>query len=252
MTTIILDTETHKLHGQVIQLAYMMFDEENLTVEYGNENSFTMDYRPTEAIDYEAMAIHHIIDTDLQLRRPSSEVFIPKDVKYMIGHNIDYDIDAIKRSVCRCSDDIDEIKRIDTLAIIRYIHPEWNSHKLTVICYRLAAENRIGTSLYEIRQLIKRAHNALVDCVLTNILTEYIVSSLNLKSIEELYEASEIARYPTHIFYGKYKGWAIKDMDDRDIHNLLKKIDDSYLKISLENELLSRNEIDEQEELPFI
>ncbi|HCK29776.1 MAG TPA: DNA polymerase III subunit epsilon [Acinetobacter ursingii] len=240
MTAIILDTETHKLHGEVIQMAYMMFDEDNLTVKYGNENSYTMDYQPSETIDYEAMAIHHIIDSDLVLRRPSSEVFIPKNVKYVIGHNIDYDIDAIKRSIQRCTDEIDEIKRIDTLAIIRFIHPDWNSHKLTVICYRLAAENKIKTSLYEIRGFIKKAHNALVDCVLTNILTEYIVASMQLQSIEDLYQVSERARIPTHIFYGKYKGQKITDLSTTNIMWLLSKTDDIYLINALENELEDR------------
>lgn len=60
-----------------------------------------------------------------------------------------------------------------------------------------------------------------------------------------------MTRYPTYIFYGKYKGWAIKDMDDQDIHWLMGKTDDEYLRTSLENELLERCNLNENEELPF-
>jgi len=90
------------------------------------------------------------------------------------------------------------------------------------------------------------------DCKTTFSLLLEIVKNKGIKSFEELYEFSEEARYPTHIYYGKYKGWAIKDLDDRNIHWLINKTDDAYLKIALENEILSRNSIDEQDELPFL
>lgn len=79
-----------------------------------------------------------------------------------------------------------------------------------------------------------------------------IVQEKGIQSLEELYEFSEQARYPTHIFYGEYKGWAIQDLEEQNIHWLLGKTNDQYLQVSLENELLSRGSIDEQDELPFI
>ncbi|MDN8331694.1 3'-5' exonuclease, partial [Acinetobacter baumannii] len=102
------------------------------------------------------------------------------------------------------------------------------------------------------RRGLRNSHSALNDCKTTYSLLLEIVRTKGIKSFEELYEFSEQARYPTHIFYGKYKGWAIKDMDDRDIHWLMNKTLDGYLHMALENELLSRNSIDEEDELPFI
>lgn len=235
MSTIILDTETHKLHGEVIQLAYMMLDETKLTAKL--EDSFTMNYRPSEAIDYAAMAIHHIINSDLASCLPSSDVFIPQGTEYIIGHNIDYDIDAIKRSLNRCTDDIDVIKRIDTLAIIRFLHPTWESHKLSVCLYRLANEDKISIPVVDLRNWLKKAHDALIDCMLTDILLTYIVQNQNIQSIEQLYQLSEKARIPTHIFYGKYKGRSITSLDEWDIEWILKRTDDKYLSQALNDEL---------------
>lgn len=239
MSTIILDTETHKLHGEVIQLAYMMLDETKLTAKL--KDSFTRNYRPSEAIDYAAMAIHHIIDSDLASCLPSSDVFIPQGIEYIVGHNIDYDIDAIIRSLNRCTDDIDAIKRIDTLAIIRYLHPTWESHKLSVCLYRLANEDKIGIPVVDLRNWLKKAHDALIDCMLTDILLTYIVQNQNIQSIEQLYQLSEKARIPTHIFYGKYKGQAIKNLWTSEIEWLLQKTNDGYLIEALEQELDDRN-----------
>ncbi len=40
------------------------------------------------------MAVHHILESDIA-GKPSYETFrLPTTVKYMIGHNIDYDVAA--------------------------------------------------------------------------------------------------------------------------------------------------------------
>lgn len=255
MKAIILDTETHKLHGEVIQLAYFGIDENSLSSRE-DKDSFSMYFRPSEAIDYSAMAIHHIIDQDLEMYPPSSKVFIPSDVEYVIGHNIDYDIDAIYRSMATGNDDLMKLKKIDTLAIIRYLNPEWSSHKLVVCCYRLATESKVTSKVSWVQSIARQSHNAMMDCYLTEILLEYIVNSLNLQSIEELYQASEHARIPTHIFYGPHKGKAIKDLFNEDISWLQYKSKDPYLLRALNIEMEERssapgwNEI--YDELPFI
>ena len=240
MKAIILDTETHKLHGEVIQLAYFGIDENSLSSRE-DKDSFSMYFRPSEAIDYSAMAIHHIIDQDLEMYPPSSKVFIPSDVEYVIGHNIDYDIDAIQRSMGIGSDVLANLKRVDTLAIIRYLHPEWSSHKLVVCCYRLATESIVTSKVSLVQSIARQSHNAMMDCYLTEILLEYIVNSLNLQSVEELYQASEHARIPTHIFYGPHKGKAIKDLFNEDISWLQYKSKDPYLLKALDIEIEERS-----------
>ncbi|WP_336933345.1 3'-5' exonuclease [Acinetobacter bereziniae] len=255
MTAIILDTETHKLHGEVIQLAYFGIDEKTF-LSPGHKDNFSMHYRPSEAIDYSAMAIHHIIDQDLEMYPPSSKVFIPSDVEYVIGHNIDYDIDAIQRSIGMGNEVLANLKKVDTLAIIRYLHPEWSSHKLVVCCYRLATESKVTSQVSWVQSIARQSHNAMMDCYLTEILLEYIVNSLNLQSIEELYQASEQARIPTHIFYGPHKGKAIKDLFNEDISWLQHKSKDPYLLRALNIEMEERSSApgwhEIHDELPFI
>ncbi|MDV8157459.1 3'-5' exonuclease [Acinetobacter bereziniae] len=255
MKAIILDTETHKLHGEVIQLAYFGIDENSL-LSQEDKDSFSMYFRPSEAIDYSAMAIHHIIDQDLEMYPPSSKVFIPSDVEYVIGHNIDYDIDAIQRSMGIGSEVLANLKKVDTLSIIRYLHPEWSSHKLVVCCYRLATEGKVTSKVSWVQSIARQSHNAMMDCYLTEILLEYIVNSLNLQSIEELYQASEHARIPTHIFYGPHKGKAIKDLFNEDISWLQYKSKDPYLLRALNIEMEERSSAPGwhqiHNELPFI
>ena len=115
----------------------------------------------------------------------------------------------------------------------------------TALAYQVSSDRKAT------RRGLKNAHSALNDCKTTYSLLVAIVRETKISSFEELFEFSEQARYPTHIFYGKYKSTSIKDLEDKNIHWLLGKTDDPYLKISLENELLARSSIDEQNELPF-
>lgn len=250
MTALIFDTETHKLHGEIIEAAWM---DINFVPGDGNKANLISNYdylgmhryKPSEPIDLAAMAVHNIIDEDLENCPPSTEFKFPTgaEVEYLVGHNIDYDIQAVNRARVNTS----SIKPICTLAIARYIWPKLESHKLSVLAYYIHDRKEHSKA----RKLIKYAHGAAMDVEMTFLLLKVICQQRNIQSLEELYELSEVARYPTHIFYGKYKGWAIKDMDDRDIHWLMGKTDDEYLRISLENELLERCNINENEELPF-
>ncbi|MFW2024322.1 3'-5' exonuclease [Acinetobacter baumannii] len=246
MTALIFDTETHKLHGDIIEAAAVEVIFPTFTADIPiipTMFDFTKRYKPSEPISIGAMAVHHIVDEDL-VKCPSFTKFkLPKDdVQYLIGHNIDYDIAAINRAGVVTKG----IKAICTLAMARYLWPTLEAHNLSALAYQIS-KNRKST-----RRGLRNSHSALNDCKTTYSLLLEIVQTKGIKSFEELFEFSEQARYPTHIFYGKYKGWAIKDMDDRDIHWLMNKTLDGYLHMALENELLSRNSIDEQDELPFV
>lgn len=246
MTALIFDTETHKLYGDIIEAAAMEVKFYNFDSSFPVTPTifeFNKRYKPSEPISLAAMAVHHIVDEDLVKCPHFTKFKMPMDnVQYLIGHNIDYDVAAVNRA----GSSIDGIKTICTLAMARYLWPTLEAHNLTALAYFVGSDRKAT------RRGLRNAHSALNDCKTTYSLLLKIVREKGFKTFEELYEFSELARYPTHIFYGKYKGWAIKDMDDRDIHWLMGKTDDEYLRISLENEILSRNSIDEQEELPFI
>lgn len=246
MTALIFDTETHKLHGDIIEAAAMEVQFYNFSSSFPVTPTmfeFNKRYKPSEPISLAAMAVHHIVDEDL-VKCPSFTKFkMPiDDVQYLIGHNIDYDIAALNRAGTSTTG----IKTICTLAMARHLWPNLEAHNLTALAYF------VGTDRKATRRGLRNSHSALNDCKTTYSLLLKIVREKGFKSFDELHEFSEMARYPTHIFYGKYKGWAIKKMDESDLHWLMKKTDDKYLQISLENELLSRSSFDEQEELPFV
>ena len=246
MTAFIFDTETHKLHGDIIEVAAMeaCFWELSGRKEFlPTMFEYQKRFKPSEPIGLGAMAVHHIVDEDL-VKCPSFTKFqMPKDdVKYLIGHNIDYDIAAINRA----GTETNGIKAICTLAMARYMWPTLEAHNLTALAYHISSDRRAT------RRGLRNSHSALTDCKTTFSLVARIIREKNITSLEDLWEFSEQARYPTHIFYGKYKGWAIKDMDDYDIGWLLQRTDEPYLRISLQNEFKERHNISETEELPFI
>ncbi len=246
MTALIFDTETHKLHGDIIEAAAMeaYFWELSGRKEFlPTMFEYQKRFKPSEPIGLGAMAVHHIVDEDLVKCPPFTKFQMPKDdVKYLIGHNIDYDIAAINRA----GTETNGIKAICTLAMARYIWPTLEAHNLMALAYHISSDRKAT------RRGLRNSHSALTDCKTTFSLVARIIREKNITSLEELWEFSEKARYPTHIFYGKYKGWAIKDMDDIDLHWLLGKSTDHYLLVSIENELLARNNIDENEALPFL
>ncbi|EOR05002.1 3'-5' exonuclease [Acinetobacter tandoii] len=256
MTALIFDTETHKLHGDIIEAAgiaidFSIMENAKLSDDYRispelllhKSVTFSERYKPSEPISLGAMAVHHIVDEDLENCPSFNEFKFPVQIntEYLIGHNIDYDIAAVNRAGTVTKG----IKTICTLAMSRYLWPTLDAHNLSAMALHISP-NR-GMTAHELRF----AHSALSDCKTTFSVLTAIVEETGISSFEELYEFSEQSRYPTHIFYGKYRGWAIKDMEDKELHEVLNKTDDQYLRISLENELLARSNLDEQNQLPF-
>ena len=245
MTALIFDTETHKLHGDIIEAAAIEIEFTpfcNAMPIMPTQFDYSKRFKPSEPISLGAMAVHHIIDEDLN-KCPSFTTFkMPiADVQYLIGHNIDYDIAAVNRAGVAT----EGIKKICTLAMARYLWPTLEAHNLTALAYHISTDRKTT------RRGLKNAHTALNDCKTTLALLLAIVKYKDIKTFEDLYQFSEQARTPIHIFYGKYKGWAINNMDDQDIHWLFNKTEDQYIRDALENEILNRNNIDENEELPF-
>ncbi|MDR8085471.1 3'-5' exonuclease, partial [Acinetobacter baumannii] len=78
-----------------------------------------------------------------------------------------------------------------------------------------------------------------------------IVQEKNIKSFQELYLFSEKARIPTHIFYGKYKGSAIADLDMHALTFLARKSEDQYLLKAIDYELFQRSNSDFTNDLPW-
>lgn len=227
MQAIILDTETHNLNGLPIEIAYAPIQIDHGKLSLYRELIFDQLYSiGDEKISYASMAVHHILESDL-IDQPNFSTFtLPKETTYIIGHNIDYDIRAIQQ----CGVDTSHIKAICTLALARLVWPNAEAHNISALIYMISKGSE------KARDMLKGAHRADADIILTANILMHIVYQLKIQNIEELFEASEDARIPRSINFGKHRGTAIVDLPADYIQWLLRQEDlDPYLRKALEN-----------------
>ena len=226
MQAIILDTETHTLNGQPIEIAYapIQIHDDKLTLD--KSQIFDQLYRVDEPISYAAMAVHHILESELVDQPHYTSFSLPQDTTYIIGHNIDYDIRALEK----CGVDISKIKAICTLALARLVWPDAEAHNISALIYMITK----GSA--KARDMIKKAHRADMDIILTANILMHEIHHLKIQTIEELYTASEDARIPRTINFGKHRGTAIADLPADYMQWLLRQEDlDPYLRKAIEN-----------------
>lgn len=193
-TAIVLDTETTGTQEgyEPVEIAWMRVD---LTLE--ELESFECRYKPSKPITLAAKSVHHITEDHLSKCEPPSTFRMPS-TEYLIGHNVDFDWVAIGKP---------NVKRIDTLALCRKFWPEADSHSLGAMIY-------LHFPL-EASWMLKGAHSALSDVRNTIRLLNRILNAGDHdspKSWDEVWKASEAARVPTVMVFGKHKGTAIKDV----------------------------------------
>jgi exodeoxyribonuclease X len=213
---IIFDTETTgKNEAKMIEAAWIQLDSIN---PFATSSSFNQRYNPGKPIEFGALATHHILDEEL-IDCPSPESFeLPQGLEYLIGHNVDYDWNIIGQP---------NIKRICTLALSRKAWPTLDSHTQSALFYFLSRINA--------KEVLKNAHSALADVKICAVILENTCKTLNISTMESLYIASEAARIPSHMTFGKHKGLPIADIP-RDYKTWLLNQDnvDAYLKKALE------------------
>ena len=229
MTAIILDTETHTLNGLPIEIAYAPVEVHAGKLSLDKSQLFDQLYQVNQPISYAAMAVHHILESDLVDQPLYTSFELPADTTYIIGHNVNYDMAAI----ARCGVETQDIKAICTLALARKVWPQADAHNISALIYLISK----GSD--KARELLKGAHRADADIILTANILMHIVHHLNIHNIDDLYLASEQARIPTKINFGKHKGSLIQDLP-HDYINWLLRQDDlvPYLKKALEKTLV--------------
>ncbi|ENW07555.1 putative quorum-sensing-regulated virulence factor [Acinetobacter beijerinckii] len=229
MQTIILDTETHTLNGLPIEIAYASIEIENGKLSLDKKKIFDQLYQVGQPISFAAMAVHHILESDLADQPFYKEFKLPSETTYIIGHNVDYDIAAI----ARCGVDTSKLKPICTLALARHVWEDAEAHNISALIYLISKGSE------KAREMLKGAHRADADIILTANILMHIIHQLNIENIEQLYIASEQARIPKSITFGKHKGTSIQDLPADYIQWLLRQDDlDPYLRKALENKLL--------------
>ncbi|WP_277559483.1 3'-5' exonuclease [Acinetobacter beijerinckii] len=229
MQTIILDTETHTLNGLPIEIAYAPIEIENGKLSLDKKKIFDQLYQVGQPISFAAMAVHHILESDLADQPFHKEFKLPSETTYIIGHNVDYDIAAI----ARCGVDTSKLKPICTLALARHVWEDAEAHNISALIYLISKGSE------KAREMLKGAHRADADIILTANILMHIIHQLNIKNVEQLYIASEQARIPKSITFGKHKGTSIQDLPADYIQWLLRQDDlDPYLRKALENKLI--------------
>lgn len=208
---LILDTETHALHGYPIEIAYLAVAIDKNGVQRQDESEiydqlFSLD--DDMEINLASMAVHHILPDDL-INKPNFRKFrLPSETMYLIGHNIDYDIQAISR----CQEATQHIKPICTLALARSIWPHLESHALSSLSYFISKD------WHHTRQILRNAHQASTDVLLTADLLDAIIvhyrehENIHIDSIEQLYNVAKMARLPKFMPFGKYRGTPLKEI----------------------------------------
>lgn len=226
MHAIILDTETHTLNGYPIEVAYAPIQLQQGKISLDKSQIFDQFYQVDEPISYAAMAVHHILESDLIDQPHYTSFRLPEETVYIIGHNIDYDIRAIQK----CGVDTSNIKAICTLALARLVWPDVEAHNISALIYMISKGSE------KARDMIKKAHRADMDIILTANILMHIVHHLQIDSIDALYAASEAARIPRVMNFGKHRGTAIADLPNDYIQWLLRQDElDPYLRKALEN-----------------
>lgn len=227
MQAIILDTETHTLNGLPIEIAYAPIQIQAGKLSLDREKMFDQLYSiGDEKISFGSMAVHHILESDLIGQPNFSSFELPADTTYIIGHNIDYDIRAIEQ----CGVNTSRIKAICTLALARLVWPDAEAHNISALIYMISKGSE------KAREMLKGAHRADADIILTANILMHIIYHLKIQTIEELFEASEDARIPRSINFGKHRGTSISELPADYVQWLLRQEDlDPYLRKALEN-----------------
>lgn len=212
-----IDTEVSSLETkEVVQLAW--------AEGIDGEIQYAM-FQPSGEWDVSAIAVHHILPCDVEGLQPSANaksVLPPCD--YVVGHNVDFDADVLGGMPC--------VKRICTLALARKKWPNLSSHKLTTLAYHV-----MGLNL-PTRKLLRGAHDASVDVHICREVLKAIVGPPEAPIISwpEIYKASEAARVPEVMTFGKWKGTRIAEVPQDYKRWLLGQSDvDPYLRKALQS-----------------
>ncbi len=212
MTVILFDTETTGTDpevDQIIEAAWLELPDTPAEFHaVPNAKAFPHyheRFRPTIPIKFGAQATHHILCEDLVGCVDPSQFKIPKSVKYLVGHKIDFDWEMAGKP---------NIKRICSLALSRFLFADKDSHTLSAMLYMVG--RRQGKEA-RIRDLLRGAHAALDDVRNNSILLRFLLVEAANKghavgTWEEVHTLSELARIPTVMGFSMHKGLPIRDV----------------------------------------
>jgi exodeoxyribonuclease X len=207
------DTETTSLNPdrEVIEAAWIraqdMVDlagpcERIASPIVGADGRFWERYKPSRPITLGSIAVHHILPAELEGCPPPSRFVLPPDAVYIVGHNVDFDWEAIGKPA--------NVKRIDTDCMARYVYPDLDSYSQSALLYHLLGAKP------ETRERLKNAHSALQDVENNVVLLEHILRDVPqpIETWSELYAYSEACRIPRVMPIGDKQGLKGMPLDE--------------------------------------
>jgi|GEM_PF-114078 len=212
MNVLIFDTETtdREPGREIIEAAWLKLRSEpdllggtdSIPEFLAFDEFFCSRYRPvTRSLTYGAMAVHHILPSDLANAPPCTEFKLPSDTTYLIGHSIDFDWEAAGSPK--------DVKRIDTCAIAKWTWTEADSYSQSALLYYLQ-----GADDYT-RSQLRHAHGAAVDAKNNLALLGFLLNAHpTVRTWSGLWELSEKCRIPRTCPMAKYRGVLLEDLDE--------------------------------------
>jgi len=199
MPSIIFDTETTGLiDPRIIEAGWIETDiSPDGQLLYGMP--FVQRYNPEIPSTLGALKVHNILDSEL-VNMPLHTTFsVPETVKYIICQNSSFDMKMVPNP--------EKYKAICIVGMSTKLWPEADSHSLGAMMYHVFGRTE------QVRTILKDAHSALTDCMMTWSLLQQIIEKANIKSIEDLFKFSEMAKLTTERMpFGKYKGMYLVDI----------------------------------------
>lgn len=220
---ILLDTETTGTEekDRICQLAFVVLDK-NETESYDSL------CKPPLPIGYFAMSVHNITNEDVEGKPPFKECEsaiklneLNSEENILVIQNAPFDLGMLKKEGFEWKG-----KLIDTLRCIKHLEPEHESHSLQYLRYALGFYKEEKELAQKFGIEIK-AHDALGDVIVLNILMKYLVSKVD-RDINRLVELTQEPILYETMTFGKYKKkrfeeiaktdrqyleWAMKSMD---------------------------------------
>lgn len=209
MSAYILDTECTGTDHEVDQVIELAWQRAALPGQKLEPLQFHSRYKPSVPIKWGALATHHILESDLQecTGYQLARLEVPKDAEYWIGHNIDYDWRMLGEP---------DVKRIDNLALARFLLPHLDSHTQSALIYYIG--HRLGAP-ERARERLQNAHTAAADVANAATIFHYLIcladkQGTDVSSWDAVWRLSEHARVPSVMTFGKFKGQHMSQVDE--------------------------------------
>jgi exodeoxyribonuclease X len=225
----IFDTETtDKENGEIIEAAWLKLSTDPIEPEPKILDEWSARFRPSKPSTFGAMAVHHILPSELEDCPPTEFFALPEDIVLLIGHSIDFDWTAAGSP--------ENVKRIDTCAIAKWLWPDASGYSQIALLYMLDGPN------HETREMVKEAHGALADARMNYRLLKHILAlKPEITTWNELWRYSEACRIPRTCPFKRWEGVLLEEMEYSAISWCLRQdFIDPYFRKGLEQVLDAR------------